>query len=171
MRGLVTAKYLPSFLPSKRYARPHLPSRGSLGPPFPTFCGTLLGYDCPVPVLGRFASARAPLPWLLPRFVSLRQARWQPEAVCHRRGSWSAATPILPAFGTKETRGSPTFPSSPGDSLPCSSTPVESCGPRRGVPRIAAFRSFHSVGFPLPTADKGILAVHDYTHCGVDPTA
>ena len=31
--------------------------------------------------------------------VPLR-ARWQPEALCHRQGSWSAGTPALPAFLT-----------------------------------------------------------------------
>jgi hypothetical protein len=33
----VISKYLPSFLPTKRYVRLHLPFSGSLGPRFPTF--------------------------------------------------------------------------------------------------------------------------------------
>ena len=36
----------PSFLSTTRYTRPRLPSSGSLGSHFPTFFGTMLGYDC-----------------------------------------------------------------------------------------------------------------------------
>ena len=102
------------------------PPVGRLGftsPPSPVLCSATTA-PCP----SRVASllARSPIPWRLPRFVSLLQARWQPEAVRHRQGSWSAGTPALPAFWTKETRGSPKFPSSPCGSLPCSQTPVES---------------------------------------------
>ena len=38
---MVISKYLPSCYPAKRDARRRLPSRGSLGPRFPTFPGTL----------------------------------------------------------------------------------------------------------------------------------
>jgi hypothetical protein len=51
---LVGSKSFPSLLPPTRSARPRLPSRGSLGPHFPTFCGTMLSYDCPMSLSGRF---------------------------------------------------------------------------------------------------------------------
>ena len=57
---LVGSMSFPSVLPVTRSTRPRLPSRGSLGPHFPTFCGTMLGYDCPVPVSGRFACRSLP---------------------------------------------------------------------------------------------------------------
>ena len=60
LRRLVGSMSFPSLLPPTRSARPRLPSRGSLGPPFPTFCGTMLSYDCPVPVSGRFACRSLP---------------------------------------------------------------------------------------------------------------
>src|SRR5262245_27777960 len=82
LRRLVGSKSFPSVLPVTRSTRLRLPSRGSLGPRFPTFFGTILRYDCLVPVLGRFASARSPIPWLLPCFVSLQQAHWPPRAGC-----------------------------------------------------------------------------------------
>jgi hypothetical protein len=55
LRGWVASEWLPSGLPAARSARRRLPSRGSLGPQFPTFpaCrsgpqprGTLRRYDC-----------------------------------------------------------------------------------------------------------------------------
>src|SRR5262249_8762696 len=69
LRRLVGSKSFPSLLPVTRSTRPRRPSRGSLGSYFPTFAGTMLSYDCFVPLLGRFASARSPIPWLLPWFV------------------------------------------------------------------------------------------------------
>jgi hypothetical protein len=126
LRRLVGSKSFPSVLPVTRSPRPRLPSRGSLGPHFPTFVGTMLSYDCPVPVSGRFACRSRPNTLAASSLCVPLWARWQLEALCHRQGSWSAGTPALPAFWTKETRGSPKFPSFPCDSLPCSQTPVES---------------------------------------------
>ena len=60
LRRLVGSKAFPSVLPVTRSARPRLPSSGSLGPCFPTFTGTVLGYDCPVSLLGRFACRSLP---------------------------------------------------------------------------------------------------------------
>jgi hypothetical protein len=97
---LVSSKYLPSILPGERSARRCLPSRGSLGPPFPTFRGTMLRYDCPLSLSGRFASARFPIPWPLPRFVFLA-AREGAEARLSRQGSWSTGTPRLPVVVTR----------------------------------------------------------------------
>jgi hypothetical protein len=57
---LVGSKSFPSLLPVPRSARPRLPSRGSLGSHFPTFCGTMLSYDCPMPLSGRFACRSRP---------------------------------------------------------------------------------------------------------------
>jgi hypothetical protein len=76
LRRLVGSKSIPSLLPVTCSARLCRLSRGSLGPHFPTLPGTMLGYDCPVSLLGRFASARFPIPCLLPRFVSRYAARW-----------------------------------------------------------------------------------------------
>src|SRR6266478_265440 len=41
-------------------ARRRLPSRGSLGPHFPTFVGTIRRYDCPLSLSGRFAYRSLP---------------------------------------------------------------------------------------------------------------
>ena len=57
---LVGSKSFPSLLPVSRSARLRLPSRGSLGSHFPTFTGTMLSYDCPVSLLGRFACRSLP---------------------------------------------------------------------------------------------------------------
>ena len=47
-------------LPIERSARRRLPSRGSLGPHFPTFTGTIRRYDCPLSLSGRFACRSLP---------------------------------------------------------------------------------------------------------------
>ena len=54
-------------LPIERSARRRLPSRGSLGPHFPTFAGTMRRYDCPLSLSG--ASLVARLPDTLPASV------------------------------------------------------------------------------------------------------
>lgn len=59
-RRLVGSKSFPSVLPVTRSTRLHLPSGGSLGLHFPTFSGTMLSYDCPVSISGRFASRSLP---------------------------------------------------------------------------------------------------------------
>jgi len=75
-RRLVGSKSFPSLLPVPRSARLRLPSRGSLGSPFPTFTGTMLSYDCPVSLSGRFASRSLPDTLSAPSFVSRTAVRW-----------------------------------------------------------------------------------------------
>jgi len=97
LRRLVGSVSFPSVLPTTRSARPRLPSGGSLGPHFPTFSGTMLGYDCPWSLSGRFACRSRPHTLSAPSVCVPLPVRWQPEALCHRQGSWSAGTPALPA--------------------------------------------------------------------------
>lgn len=125
LRWVVTSKCLPSFLPVERYTRPRLPSGGSLGSHFPTFIGTMLGYDYHLFVSMPSAFARSPIPcWFLP-FVSFLQAR-------HRSGTLASTPGLLGLpvrlfrLSFKETDGSPKFPGYPFELMPCSSTPVVS---------------------------------------------
>jgi hypothetical protein len=68
--GLVSSESLPWFPPVGHSARRRLPSRGSLGPHFPTFPGTMRRYDCHLPLSGSFACRSFPaIPCLLPWFV------------------------------------------------------------------------------------------------------
>jgi hypothetical protein len=53
--GLVSSESLPCIPASGGSARRRLPSRGSLGPHFPTCTRTLRRYDCPLPVSSRCA--------------------------------------------------------------------------------------------------------------------
>src|SRR5262245_36764180 len=82
--------------------------------------------------------------------------------LCSLRGSLAAgSSPPTPGLlvsrypcssggDTKETAGSPKFPSSPCDDMLSSpQTPVVSYPPRPDAVRTPAFHSFHSVGFPL----------------------
>jgi hypothetical protein len=101
LRRLVGSKSFPSVLPATRSPRPRLPSGGSFGPPFPTFCGTMLSYDCPVPLSGRFACRSLPHTLAASSVCVPLRARWPPEALCHRQGSWSTGTPALPAVLTR----------------------------------------------------------------------
>ena len=56
---MVISTYLPSCCPAQRDARRRLPSRGSLGPRFPTFTGTLRRYDSLPARLGSLRSSLA----------------------------------------------------------------------------------------------------------------
>jgi hypothetical protein len=105
--------------------RPRLPSGGSLGPHFPTFTGTMLGYDYHLLVSMPCALARSPIPCLFLPFVSFLQAR--------QRSGTLALTPGLLGLPVrlfrlvdKETDGSPKFPGYPFELMPCSQTPVVS---------------------------------------------
>ena len=111
--------------PLERSARRRLSSRGSLGPHFPPFTGSMRRYDCPLTILGFFAcrsfpnTLRASL-----RLWSPRRARCLVEAPNHRQGLWSPGPPLRVCH--KEPDGSPKFPSSPCADMPRSQTPVVS---------------------------------------------
>ena len=66
----------------------------------------------------------------------------------------------------KEITGSPKFPSFPSDDMLRSlQTPVVACSLRHTANRLAAFHSFHSVGF-LPGFGRDYLPDHHYTLFG-----
>ena len=126
LQRLVGSKSFPSVLPVSRSARLRLPSRGSLGSHFPTFTGTMLSYDCPVSLSGRFACRSRPdtlsAPSVcVPHSGSLTAGSWLPAP-----GLLLSRYPCSSGSSDKETRGSPKFPSSPSDAMPRSQTPVGS---------------------------------------------
>ena len=124
--GLVSSMSLPWFPPVGHSTRRRLPSRGSLGPRFPTFPGTMRRYDCHRATLGslRLSLASRYLA-CFSRLWCPRRARCPVEAPRQRQGLWSPGPPLRVSH--KETGGSPTFPSSPSEDMPCSQTPVVSC--------------------------------------------
>ena len=93
--GLVSSKSLPWFPPVGHSARRRLPSRGSLGPRFPTFAGTMRRYDCHHAPLGslRLSLASRYLA-CFPRSWSPRRVRCLVEAPRQRQGLWSPGPPL-----------------------------------------------------------------------------
>jgi hypothetical protein len=163
---LVGSKSFPSVLPATRSPRLRLPSRGSLGPHFPTFNGTMLGYDCPVSLSGRFA-ARS-----LPNTLSA------PSLCVPPRGSLTAGS-CLPAPGLllsrypcsagpsdKETPGSPKFPSSPCDAMPRSQTPVGSHLLARAWTGLLPSARSTASALAAQLVLSSYPLVHHYTHFG-----
>jgi hypothetical protein len=152
----VSSASLPWFPPVGHSARRRLPSRGSLGPHFPTFPGTMRRYDCrPVP-LGVLRLS------LVPRYLACSSRSWCPhrarcrvEAPRQRQGLWSPGPPFRACRqGDRRLSHVPKFPlwrhaplSDPGGVLRT----------RHTAPRTAAFRPLETVGFPLPTAWRDIL--------------
>ena len=146
--GLVSAKSLPWFPLVRHSARRRLPSRGSLGPRFPTFSGTLRRYDCHHAPLGSLRLSRASRSLAcFPRSWSPRRARGLVEAPRQRQGLWAPGPPGRASRpGDRGLSHVPAFPlwthaplSDPGGVLrPC-----------HGAPRTAAFRRWHTVGCPL----------------------
>jgi len=152
----VSPASLPEVLPDTRDAWRCLPSRGSRGPHFPTFPGTLRRADDPLPVSGRFPRRS------LPATAPASRCSWCPhrahdlgEAPRSRQGLWSPGPPLR-ACGS-ETGGSPTFPRSPSADMPRSQTPGVSCALACIAPRIVAFRCVHTVGFCLATSEALLL--------------
>jgi hypothetical protein len=165
-RRLVASKSFPSLLPPTRSARLRLPSRGSLGPHFPTFTGTMLRYDCPVSLSGRFAWRSLPdtlaAPSLcVPQSGSLTAGSWLPAP-----GLLFSRYPCSSGTSDKETRGSPKFPSSPSDALPRSQTPVESYP--LAIPWAALLPSARATASALAAqlALNSYPIGHNYTHFG-----
>jgi hypothetical protein len=137
-------------------ARRRLPSRGSLGPHFPTFLGTMRRYDCRLPVSGGFA-CRSP-----PRYLACFRRSWSPKRARDQVEALGRARAFghpVPLSGhvIKETGGSPKFPSYPYGCMPRSQTPVVSSTlaiPRPGLLpsgacKPSAFPSIPLEGYPL----------------------
>jgi hypothetical protein len=150
---LVSTKSLSCILPTGSPARRRLPSRGSRGPWFPTFTGTMRRYDCHRSLSGRFTCRSLPDTLRAPR------VRGVPEGLA----VWSKRPNGARAFGhpvprsghvVKETDGSPKFPSSPCEDMPRSQTPVVSCALAIAHPGL------------LPSSACKPSASHDYTHFG-----
>ena len=123
--GLVSSMSLPWFPPVGHSTRRRLPSRGSLGPRFPTFPGTMRRYDCHPAPLGVLRVS------LVPRYRAGSRRAWSPsraprlvEAPRRRQGLGSPGPPLR--AWRLETGGAPTFPSSPSADMPRSQTPVVS---------------------------------------------
>ena len=129
-------------------ARRRLPSRGSLGPQFPTFPSTMRRYDChPAPLEVLRLSLASPIPCLLPSFVVSQMGSSPGGSPRRRQGVWSPGPPFrVCGQGDRWLSHVPTFPlwrhaplSDPGGVLRT----------RHNAPRTAAFRRLHTVGFPL----------------------
>jgi len=141
----------PLFPASGCSARRRLPSRGSLGPHFPTFAGTMRRYDCPLSLSGASLVARLPdtLPASVCSWCPLR-AHGQGGSSQPRQGLWSPGPPLRACGqGDRWLSHVPAFPrwlhaplSDPGGVLDT----------RHTASRTAAFRRLHTVGFPLDTS-------------------
>ena len=137
-------------------ARRRLPSRGSLGPPFPTFVGTRRRSDCPLSLSGRFACRSLPDTWRAFRVRGLP----------HGRGTSGNAPRIPP--GRVVTR-SPLRVSRQGDrwlshvpAFPrCRHAPLSDPGgvlrTRPHARRTAAFPCVQTVGSPRLSPLRGSL--------------
>jgi hypothetical protein len=125
LRQLVGSASFLSFHPTRAMPGLSLPSGGSLGSHFPTFPGTMLGYDCHLPFSMVYAPARPPIPCLLSKFVSSLKARQEFWSV--PPDAWPFGHPVRLFRGSdKETNGSPKFPGYLFKFMPRSSTPVVS---------------------------------------------
>ena len=144
----MTSNCLPSFLPVERYTRPRLPSGGSLGSHFPTFIGTMLGYDYQLFFSMACALARSSIPCLSPRFVSSLQARQRSGTLALTPGLLGLPVRLF-RLSDKETSGSPKFPGYPFELVPCSSTPVVSFALALSHSGLLPSATMNTSAFPL----------------------
>ena len=132
----------------EREVAPLVPARGSLGPRFPTFSGTMRRYDCHQAPLGSLRMALASRSRAcFPRSWSPRRARCLVEAPRPRQGLGSPGPPLRAwRQGDRWRSHVPAFPL-------CRHAPLSDPGgvlrTRPRAPRTAAFRRWHTVGLPL----------------------
>jgi hypothetical protein len=158
----VGAESFPSVLPAERYARLLLPSRGSRGPRFPTFLGTMIRSDCREPISGSFGS---PSPPPIPCITLLSLCPFSAEKARVRGWSFLSTPGVFYHHGRrssfltrhKETIGSPTFPGYPHEHMLWSQTPVVSCTLALSPSGLLPSVPLHAVGFPLPVSREAIL--------------
>ena len=118
LRRLVGSMSFPSVLPATRSARLRLPSGGSLGLHFPTLSGIMLGYDCLLPVSGRFTCRSRPNTLAAP-LVCVPSAGSLAVGSCPPApGLLVSRYPCSSGILNKETDGSLQFPSYPLECMP-----------------------------------------------------
>ena len=132
------------------------PPVGRLGftsPPSPVLCSAKTAM---LPLSRHFTCRSRPdtLPASVCSWCPHRARDWV-EAPQPRQGLWSSGPPIRRC--SKETGGSPKFPSYPSGYMPRSQTPVVSLPLAKARQGTAAFRPLETVGFPLATSLGDIL--------------
>jgi hypothetical protein len=162
---LVSTKSLSCVCPLERSARRRLPSRGSLGPRFPTFHGTMRRYDCHHAPLGSLRLS------LASRYLACSSGSWSPrrarclvEAPRQRQGFWSPGLPI-PGISSRRQMALPSSRVPPVKTCPALRPrwcPVHSpsrtqdcCLPATGNRRLSSLYCLER--YPV---------VHNYTHFG-----
>jgi hypothetical protein len=126
---------------------------GGLGsPPSAVLC---FAKTASLPISGRFALARFPIPCLLPSFVVSLTGSCSGGSPRPRRGLWSPGPPVREyGPGDRWLSHVPEFPL-------CMHAPLSDPGgvldPRHTAARTAAFRCVHTVGFPLDDLLRDIL--------------
>jgi hypothetical protein len=148
LRRFVGSKSFPSCLPASRYARPRLPSSGSLGSHFPTFTGTTLGYDYQLFFSMPYALARSPIPCLFPFVRVPFPARYRSGTLALTPGLLGLPVRLF-RLSHKETDGSPKFPGYPFELMPCSSTPVVSSALALAYSGLLPSATMTTSAFPL----------------------
>jgi len=166
LRRLVGSMSFPSVLPATRSARLRLPSGGSLGLHFPTLNGSMLSYDCPLPVSGRFTCRSRPDTLSAPLVCVPPCGSRTAGSGLPAPGLLVSRYPCSSGVCDKETAGSPKFPGFPCECMPRSSTPVEStvlAFARRGLLPSAALTAS---ALATALAVRSYPSVHNYTHFG-----
>jgi hypothetical protein len=163
---LVGSRSFPSVRPVPRSARPRLPSGGSLGPHFPTFVGTVLGYDCPLPPSGRCACRSLPATLSAPSVCVPSRGSLAAGSCPPVPGLLVSRYPCSSGVSDKETPGSPTSPSSPSDAMPRSLTPVESRPLARTWAGLLPSARSTASALAVQLALSSYPIVHNYTHFG-----
>jgi hypothetical protein len=166
LRRLVGSKSFPSLLPVPRSARPRLPSGGSLGPHFPTFSGTMLGYDCPVSVSGRFACRSLPDTLSAPSICVPPRGSLVVGSCLPAPGLLLSRYPCSSGASDKETPGSPKFPSSPSDAMPRSQTPVGSRSLARAWAGLLPSARSTASALAVQLTPNSYPTAHNSTHFG-----
>ena len=160
---MVSSESLSCIVPTGSPARRRLLSRGSLGPHFPTFPGTMRRYDCRPAPLGVLHLS------LVPRYLACSRRSWCPSrarGLVEAPGHARAFGHPVPHSGYKTRRQV---------ALPSSRVPLLKTCPAlrpRWCPAYSPYRTQDCCLPALanrrlsPRTPEGYPPVHDYTHFG-----
>ena len=146
------------------------PSRGSRGPHFPTFPGTLLRSDCSPVRRGTLRLSLAPRDLVCCRaFVFSLAGAWAGGSCPTTPGPVVARSPIRDV--DKATGGSPTFPRHPCERMPCAQTPVVSSALALSRPGLLPSGHWKPSALLLVTTWRSILLSTTILIAGLNHTA
>ena len=126
----------------------------------------MLGYDCPLPVSGRFTCRSRPDTLSAPSVCVPRRGSLVAGSCLPAPGLLVSRYPCSSGVANKETAGSPKFPGSPCRCMPRSATPVGCAALTFARRALLPSAPLTASALATSLAVSSYPGVHNYTHFG-----